>query len=121
MVRIVTWARVYFSRIVEQLTSLSRGAAARQDYEMQNPIDVLYGPLAFLLSLAATCLETRSIRAVIAHEAGDPDAAERAARSDVATWAAGVIGLYTAVEHGWWILVPEGIGLYIGTKLALRT
>lgn len=87
---------------------------------MQNPIDVLYGPLAFLLSLAATCLETRSIRAVIAHEAGDPDAAERAARSDVATWAAGVIGLYTAVEHGWWILVPEGIGLYIGTKLALR-
>lgn len=87
---------------------------------MQDPTDILYAVLAFVLSLAATCFETRSIRAVIEHEAGDPEAAERAARSDVATWAAGVIGLYTAVEHGWWILVPEGVGLYIGTKLALR-
>lgn len=88
---------------------------------MPTPISVvLFSLLAFGLSLAATWFETQSIRAVIAWEAGDRRARERAARSDLATWLMGCIALATAVEIGWWVLAPEGLGLYFGTKFALR-
>ena len=88
---------------------------------MPTPISVvLFSLLAFSLSLAATWFETQSIRAVFAWEEGDPCARERAARSDLMTWTMGVIALVTAVEVGWWVLVPEGLGIYLGTKLAMR-
>lgn len=88
---------------------------------MPTPISVvLFSLLAFALSFAATWFETQSIRAVIAWEGGDRKARERAARSDLATWTMGVIALVTAVEVGWWVLVPEGAALYLGTKFAMR-
>lgn len=88
---------------------------------MPTPISVLlFSLLAFALSLAATCFETKSIRAVIAWEGGERTARERAARADLATWLMGCVAMMTAVEVGWWVLAPEGLGLYLGTKLAMR-
>lgn len=88
---------------------------------MPNPvIVVLVCIAAFALAASSDWLETRYVRAVRAWEDGDVSARERAARSSVAMWIVGVIALVTVVELGWWVLVPEGAGLYVGTKLAMR-
>lgn len=89
---------------------------------MPNPIViVLCSVLAFALAASSDWLETRYVRAVRAWEDGGGAAArERAARSSVAMWLVGVIALATIIEVGWWVLVPEGAGLYVGTKLAMR-
>jgi hypothetical protein len=93
---------------------------------MPNPILVIaLSILAFALAASSDWLETRYVRAVRAwEEATDmrraEDARERAARSSVAMWLVGVVALVTVVEVGWWVLIPEGFGLYVGTKLALR-
>lgn len=76
--------------------------------------------LAFLLAASSDWLETRYVRAVRAWEDGDTSARETAARSSVLMWLVGVVALVTVVEVGWWVLVPEGFGLYVGTKLAMR-
>ena len=75
--------------------------------------------LAFALAASSDWLETRYVRAVRAWEEGDEAARERAARSSVLMWLVGVVALVTVVEVGWWVLLPEGAGLYVGTKLAL--
>jgi hypothetical protein len=81
--------------------------------------------MAFLLAASSDWLETRYVRSVRAWEKADApaereQARERAARSSVLMWVVGVVALVTVVEIGWWILLPEGLGLYVGTKLALR-
>ncbi len=76
--------------------------------------------LAFGLAASSDWLETRYVRAVRAWEDGDKTARERAARSSVLMWVVGVVALVTVVEVGWWVLLPEGAGLYVGTKLAMR-
>lgn len=81
---------------------------------------VVFSILAFLLAASSDWLETRYVRAVRAWEKGDTTARERAARSSVAMWVVGVVALVTVVEVGWWVLIPEGFGLYCGTKLAMR-
>lgn len=89
---------------------------------MPNPIlIVLFSALAFALAASSDWLETKYVRAV--REWEDSHAAtarERAARSSVAMWLVSVVALITVVEVGWWTLIPEGAGLYVGTKLALR-
>ncbi len=85
----------------------------------------LLSVMAFALAASSDWLETRYVRAVRAWEDGNtPDARirarERAARSSVAMWLVGVVALVTVVEVGWWVLIPEGAGLYVGTKLAMR-
>lgn len=89
---------------------------------MPNPIvAVAAALLAFVLAASSDWLETRYVRAVHEWESGHAATArERAARSSVALWLVNVLALVTVVEVGWWVLVPEGIGLYVGTKLALR-
>lgn len=92
---------------------------------MPNPILVAaLCVMAFLLAASSDWLETRYNRAVIAWEKGDAMAREQAreiaARSSVAMWLVGVVALVTVVEVGWWVLAPEGLGLYVGTKLAMR-
>lgn len=88
---------------------------------MSNPIViVLAGVLAFALAVSSDWLETRYVLAVKAWEEGDASARERAARSSVLMWLVGVVALVTCVEVGWWLLLPEGLGLYVGTKLAMR-
>lgn len=93
---------------------------------MPNPaIAVAAALLAFVLAASSDWLETRYVRAVHeweqARRAIDRAwARERAARSSVALWLVNVVALVTVVEIGWWVLVPEGLGLYVGTRLALR-
>lgn len=85
---------------------------------------VLFALMAFVLAASSDWLETRYVRAVRAWEdatgAAREAARERAARSSVAMWLVGVVALVTVVEVGWWVLLPEGVGLYAGTKLAMR-
>lgn len=86
---------------------------------------VFFAVLAFVLAASSDWLETRYVRAVRAWEDGADartkyTARERAARSSVAMWLVGVVALVTVVEVGWWVLAPEGLGLYVGTKLAMR-
>ena len=93
---------------------------------MTNPILVpLFCVLAFVLAASSDLLETRYVRAVRAWEdARDaPEktiAREHAARSSVLMWLVGVVALVTVVEVGWWVLPSEALGLYVGTKLAMR-
>ena len=92
----------------------------RHGLKMPIPLIVFFTVLAFLLAASSDWLETRYVRAVRAWEDGDQTARERAARSSVAMWLVGVVALVTVVEIGWWVLLPEGIGLYVGTKFAMR-
>jgi hypothetical protein len=93
---------------------------------MPSPIiAVFFCVLAFALAASSDWLETRYVRAVRAWEdaRGSAEglvARERAARSSVAMWLVSVVALITVVEVGWWVLAPEGLGLYVGTKLAMR-
>lgn len=88
---------------------------------MPNPIFiVLFSLMAFLLAASSDWLETRYVRAVRAWEHGDTTARERAARSSVAMWLVSVIALVTVIEVGWWVLPSEALGLYVGTKYAMR-
>lgn len=89
---------------------------------MPNPLFVIaFSALAFVLAASSDWLETRYVRAVREWEDGHAATArERAARSSVLMWIVSVIALVTVVEVGWWVLIPEGFGLYVGTKLALR-
>lgn len=78
------------------------------------------GVLAFYLAAASDYLEIRHVQAVRAHELGDKAAAVRAAHLSIAMWLVGVVGLAACVEISWWLLLPEGFGLYYGTRRALR-
>lgn len=77
------------------------------------------GVLAFYLAAASDYLEIRHVQAVRAHELGDKAAAARAAHLSIGMWLVGVIGLAACVEISWWLLIPEGFGLYYGTRRAL--
>lgn len=87
---------------------------------MSPTLIVAFSALAFVLAASSDWLETRYVRAVRAWEDGDTAARETAARSSVAMWVVSVVALVTVVEVGWWVLIPEGAGLYFGTKLAMR-
>ena len=89
---------------------------------MPNPIFiVVFSVLAFVLAASSDWLETRYNQAIISWERSrGAEAREVAARSSVAMWLVGTVALVTVVEVGWWVLLPEGLGLYCGTKLALR-
>ncbi len=77
-------------------------------------LPVALAVFAFALAASSDYLETVYVKAV-----GTRDA-ERAARASVAMWLVGVVGLVTVLEVGWWLLAPEALGLYVGTRLAMR-
>lgn len=89
---------------------------------------VFFCVLAFTLAASGDWLETRYVRAVHAWEDAKRhtnagalvSARETAARTSVAMWLVSVVAFVTVVEVGWWVLAPEGLGLYVGTKLAMR-
>jgi hypothetical protein len=88
---------------------------------MSNVLAVIaFSLLAFALAASSDWLETKYVRAVRAWEDGDTSARERAARASVAMWLVGCVALVTVIEVGWWVVVPEGLGLYVGTKVAMR-
>lgn len=70
--------------------------------------------LTFTLAAASDYLETRYVKAVNAGQA------VIAARASVAMWLVGVVGLVAVIEVGWWVLPGEALGLYFGTKWAMK-
>ncbi len=88
---------------------------------MTNLAMVAFGVLAFVLAASSDFLETRYVRAVHAWEnAKTPRTSNRVAGLSVLMWGTSVVSLLTIVQVGLWILVPEGLGLVVGAKLALR-
>lgn len=45
---------------------------------------------------------------------------DKASACSMLMWLLSVIGLAAMLEVGWWVLIPEGVGLYVGTRLALK-
>lgn len=88
-------------------------------------LNVALAVLALALGLISDYLSTMYTRAVSVFEMArdKPErerASKRAARTSVAIWLVGSLGLFGVVEVGWWLLIPEGVGFYLGTRLALR-
>jgi hypothetical protein len=88
---------------------------------MPNPILIVFFSIAaFALAASSDWFETRYVRAVRRWEDGDDTARETAARSSVAMWLVGTVALVTVIEIGWFVLPFEALGLYVGTKYAMR-
>lgn len=83
-------------------------------------LNVAVGLLAFFLALAADYLEAGYVRSVDAWGKGDDSARHRAANYSCAMLLVSGLGLCACVEVGWWLLIPELLGLRVGTLLALR-
>jgi hypothetical protein len=92
----------------------------RHGVRMPNAAAIAFCALAFVLAALSDWFETRYVRSVRAWEAGDDSARDRAARSSVAMWLVGTIALVGVIEIGWFVLPFEALGLYVGTRLALR-
>jgi hypothetical protein len=79
------------------------------------------GLLTFSLAFMSDWLETQYVKAVGSFTtAGESRFRERAARCSVAMWLIGILGWMAVLEVGWWVVIPEGLGLYLGTKLAMK-
>lgn len=88
-------------------------------------LTVALAVLAFTLGAVSDYLSAIYTRAVHAFEvaadvAERKRARDRASLAGLAIWLVGSLGLFGLVEVGWWLLIPEGAGFYIGTRLALR-
>ena len=70
--------------------------------------------LAFWSAMAIDFAEARYIRAV------GEGRAHLAARWSVCIWALGSLGFVAAVGWSLWLMLPEGLGFYAGTLLAVR-
>jgi hypothetical protein len=77
-------------------------------------LNIALAVMVFVLAATSDFLETRYVQAVNARRA------ERAAQCSVMMWAVGVVGLVAVLEVGWWLLIPEAFGLYVGTMRAMR-
>jgi len=73
--------------------------------------------VALLVACAAATIDYAAVRYQRAVADGE---AHRAGRWSLVQFAAGATGLIAAVSVGWWLLVPEGVGYYVGTYLAVR-
>lgn len=83
-------------------------------------LNVVAAILAFLLALSADLLEGKYVRSVQAWADGDDRARYRAANYSCAMMLVGGLSLYAWISVGWWLIIPELIGLRVGTLLALR-
>ena len=83
------------------------------------------GLVVFLLAAASDIVEARYVQAVQRRQEADVEEkarleAHRAAVCSVLMWAIGVTGLWGVLEVGWWILPFDAVGLYAGSRWALR-
>lgn len=67
--------------------------------------------------LAAFALDFADARNKLAINARD---GHRAGLWSIAMKLAGVAGTFALVEVSWWLVVPECVGLYVGSRVALR-
>ncbi len=70
--------------------------------------------LTFISALAVDFAEARYILAI-----GD-GCAHLAARWSLAIWALGCLGFVAVVNYSLWLMLPEGLGFYLGTILAVQ-
>ena len=70
--------------------------------------------LAFFAAGLSDYLETKYVLAV------HSNAPRKAALCSVGMWAIGALGLLAIIEVSPWIVLPEGLGMYLGTVLAMR-
>lgn len=78
-------------------------------------MSAIVGAVVFLCALSVDFAHARYVVAVGARRGA------RAAAWSLAAWAASVACLYVAVRVSWWMLVPEGAGLFAGTFLSVRS
>lgn len=70
--------------------------------------------MVFISAAAIDYAEARYVRAVGA------GAAHVAARWSLAMWALGCLGFVAMLRVSLWLMIPEGIGFYVGTFVAVR-
>lgn len=73
--------------------------------------------LAIAVFISAMVIDFAEARYVLAVEARD---AHRAAAWSLMMWALGCLGFVAVLDCSLWLMVPEGLGFYCGTRLALR-
>lgn len=74
-------------------------------------------PLALLVLAAATALDYAYVRY---QQAVASRAAARAGAWSVGVYLVGAVGFLSVVQGSVWYMVPECMGLYLGTVLAVR-
>lgn len=72
------------------------------------------GVAVFLSALALDYCYVRYMKAV------SSNAAYSAAWFSVLVWGLGSLGLVASVTQSWWFMLPECLGLFFGTLVAMR-
>lgn len=78
------------------------------------PITIALGVAVFLAAVALDWLEAVYVAAVQTRRP------TRAAVCSIGMYAIGCIGFFTVLEVSWWYMLPECLGLYVGTMLAIK-
>lgn len=77
------------------------------------PVSALTVVLVFLAAVALDFADTCNTRAV------GEGRAHAAAAWSVTMYALGCVGLYSVVAVSWWLVIPEALGLYVGSVAAV--
>ena len=77
--------------------------------------------LVFVSAAVIDYAETRYVRAVRDASDGVSGADRAAARWSVVMYAVGCLGFVAVVDVSLWLMIPEGLGFYVGTRVALHT
>lgn len=77
----------------------------------------MFAALALLVFVSAVVIDYAEARYVTAVQRGQ---AHAAAVYSLAMYAVGALGFVAVVDCSLWLMVPEGLGFYVGTRLALR-
>lgn len=75
---------------------------------------VLLGIVVFFSTAAIDWIQAFWLRAYNRRQA------TRAANLGVLEYAAGLIAFAAFIEASWWLVIPEVLGLWVGTQLAVR-
>src|SRR4029077_15362635 len=77
----------------------------------------MMGLLAIAVFASAMVIDFAEARYVLAVEERN---AHRAAAWSLVMWALGCFGFVAVLDCSLWLMIPEGLGFYCGTRLALR-
>jgi ABC-type transport system involved in cytochrome c biogenesis permease subunit len=77
-------------------------------------LTIALAPLAFVSALVLDYVEAHYIMAV------QNGRRHRAAHCSILMWAIGALGFLAVLEVSPWLMLPEGLGFYVGTLLAMK-
>lgn len=77
-------------------------------------LTVLLCVLAFLSAVALDYIEATYVKAVACGRAN------MAGVCSISMWAIGSLGFVALFEFSFWLMIPEGLGFWVGTHLAMR-